>query len=265
MLTGVYLMAAGFFLFRITMGFVGLILGSKYILSCYCESCEHKQVTLFITAAITWISLHAAEPQVGYPSPAIFYLGCSLLGGIFVAVLSVFCWKVTIYFLCGMAGYLLSLFIWGWKEDFMLQNILARQIIGLGLGFLFILGFVLVEFATIILSLSFMGAYIFILGLDLFMKTGFVIGFRNILYFDRHQYRQGGYLDAPVKLPITDWTDANYKLDTKVYGMLCAVFGLWIVATAWQRWFNRGSRFGLRVIENTNNTLKVEKYKEYEK
>lgn len=198
-------------------------------------------------AGVTWISLHAVEPTDGYPIPSTFYLCCCVGGGLFFAVFCIFCWKVAIYLLCGMSGYLLSIYIWSWKEDYVIQNILIRNIIGLSLGFLFILGFVLIEFATVILSISFIGSYIFVLGLDLFIKSGFVIGLKNILDFNKH-YHHGKYLD---------FSKEQYAIDIKVYGMMCAVLGLWIVSTTWQRYFNRGNRFGLRVIENTNNTLKI--------
>ncbi|CAO3633290.1 unnamed protein product [Mucor hiemalis] len=218
MVIGVYLMAYGFPFFIVTMAMTGFLLGS----------------------GVTWICLHAVEPKDGYPIPSTFYLVCCVGGGLFLAVFFLFCWKMAIYFLCGMAGYLLSIYIWTWKEDYVIQNILIRNIIGLSLGFLFILGFVLIEFATVILSISFIGSYVFVLGLDLFIKSGFVIGLKNILDFNRHLHR-GVYLD---------FSKEQYMIDMKVYGMMCAVLGLWIVSTTWQRYYNRGNRFGLRVIEN---------------
>jgi hypothetical protein len=168
-------------------------------------------------------------------------LGCCIGGGLLLAGFCLWWYKVTLYLLCGMAGYLLSFFILSWKQDFILTHILARNMIGLALGSLFTLGFVVIEFATVILSLSLIGAYVFVLGLDLFIKTGFLIGLTNILYFNH-----------PPSIPET-----KYTLDVKVYGMLFSVLGLWIVSSVWQRYYNKGDRFGLRVIKNTNNTLKV--------
>lgn len=132
------------------------------------------------------------------------------------------------------------MYIWTWKEDYILRDILVRNIIGLSLGFIFILGFVLVEFATVILSISFIGAYVFILGLDLFIKSGFLIGLKNLLDFNKNDIVYYG---------------EKYKIDIKVYGMTCAIFGLWIISCVWQRYYNRGNRFGLKVVKNSNDTL----------
>lgn len=164
------------------------------------------------------------------------------------------------YLLCGAAGYLLSLFIWTWKEDFILKDILARNIIGLALGFIFILGFVLVEFATVILSTSLIGAYTFVFGLDLFINSGFFVGFKNILDFDRHLQEPNTFVDASVVKPLDDSSThfyAHYTINTKVHGMLFAVIGLWVISTFWQRYYNGGNRFGLRVVINTNDSLKT--------
>lgn len=174
-------------------------------------------------------------------------------------VASLFWWRVTVYLLCGGAGYLLSIYIWSWKEDFVFTSILARNIIGLAIVFVFILGFVLVEFVTIILSTSFIGAYVFILGLDLFIETGFLIGFKNILDFNRHLLEGGEnvYVDAAIEKPTGSWDFyARYKITMAVNSMLCGVMGLWILSTFWQRYYNKGRRFGLNVLINTNDTLK---------
>ncbi|KAG2232181.1 hypothetical protein BDF21DRAFT_407551 [Thamnidium elegans] len=238
MVIGVFLMIMGFPFFIVTMAFTGLLIGS----------------------CAAWVCLHAAEPAHGYPAPSVFYLAVSLGIGLLFAVASLFWWKVTVYMLCGGAGYLLSIYIWTWKEDFVFTNILARNIIGLAIGFVFILGFVLIEFVTIILSTSFIGAYVFVLGLDLFIKTGFLIGFKNILDFNRHLQEGGGnvYVDAAIERPYSSSEFyAHYTINTAVNSMLCGVMGLWILSTFWQRYYNYGRRFGLRVIINTNDSLKA--------
>ncbi|KAI9255376.1 hypothetical protein EDC94DRAFT_523899 [Helicostylum pulchrum] len=123
----------------------------------------------------------------------------------------------------------------------------------------FLLGFVFCEFVTVILSTSFMGAYIFILGLDFFLQTGFLIGFKNLLDFDRHLIHGNDhvYVDAAIEDPKNSLNRyARYTIDTDVNGMLCAVLGLWILSTLWQRYYNRGRRFGLRVLINSNDSLK---------
>ncbi|KAI9255375.1 hypothetical protein EDC94DRAFT_523955, partial [Helicostylum pulchrum] len=79
MVIGVFLMFMGFPFFIVTMALTGLLVGT----------------------CVSWVVLHAAEPERGYASPSTVYLGCSLgVGGLF-AVASLFCWKATVYLLCG--------------------------------------------------------------------------------------------------------------------------------------------------------------------
>ncbi|KAG1445722.1 hypothetical protein G6F56_009816 [Rhizopus delemar] len=215
MLVGIYFMSVGFPLFIVSMAMVGLVFGSS----------------------LTWVSLKAAEPTQGYPMSLTFYL-CVCLGvGLLFAVATLLFWRIGMFMLCGVAGYCFSFFIWSWRENFMIEQVLLRHLASLSVALFFTLTVMIVEFAAVIISMSFLGAWLFIFGLDLFLQTGFSNSILQLLIKARKEPR--------------------YVIDLKVYGMLSGVLGLWFVACVWQRFFNRGKRFGLRVIENTNNTLKV--------
>lgn len=130
------------------------------------------------------------------------------------------------------------MYIWSWKEDFVIQHALIRQLTSLSIALVFTVTAMVIEFAAVIICMSFLGSYLFILGLDLFIETGFSNSIIKLLQ-----------MRSPEKI--------KYRIDYKVYGMLGGIFGLWVIACVWQRYFNRGKRFGLRVIKNSNNTLKV--------
>ncbi|KAI9272444.1 hypothetical protein BY458DRAFT_421171, partial [Sporodiniella umbellata] len=65
-----------------------------------------------------------------------------------------------------------------------------------------------VEFATVITSLSFLGAWIFVFGLDLLLQTGFS--------------------NCAVQLLLnSEKKHLYYTINTKVYAMLTSVLALW--------------------------------------
>lgn len=146
--------------------------------------------------------------------------------------------KLTLAFLIGVTGYMFSLFVWCWRDDFIIRYTLTRHLVSLSITLVFTLSVVVIEFIAVIVSMSFIGAYLFVLGLDVFVQTGFSKGIEDILTF-RPYYK------------------TTYHIDLRVYGMLCSVLGLWIIASVWQMCFNRGKRFGLHVVKNSNDTLKV--------
>ncbi|KAI9490354.1 hypothetical protein BDB00DRAFT_961150 [Zychaea mexicana] len=208
---GVYLMAAGFRYFTITMGMVGFITG----------------------ATITWVLLTAAEP-IGKPYPhasIVFSFGCYGAGFLFAGVAMYF-WKVTLYGLGLIGGYILAMYFWTWGDGLLIQNVYARHFASLGFGLAGIIALLLVEFAAVCILTSFLGAYLFMLGLDLVVHTYMVNGPRAMLDAIHH---------------------INYKTTPRIYAMLSGVLGLWIVSTLCQLILNRGNRFGLHLVIDEAN------------
>lgn len=129
-----------------------------------------------------------------------------------------------------VAGYILSIFIFSWRPDHILLNVYARQFTGLGFAIAGILAMYLIEFVTVITSISFLGSYSFIIALDLLIHTGFINGPRSMLDANPHHHVQ-------------------YQLSTRIYAMLGGVLGLWLAGAVWHLWFNRGRRFGLDLVK----------------
>ncbi|KAG0173373.1 hypothetical protein DFQ30_008111 [Apophysomyces sp. BC1015] len=186
----------------------------------------------FMTGAIlSWVLLTAAEPVAGYPSSTIVYL-CTCFGvGLLLAGVAMICWKLTMCALGGLAGFVLCIYIYSWREDHVLLNVYARMFTSLGFaaaGWVFMLIF---ESATAILSTSLLGAYAFFLGLDLLVHTGMANGPRSML-------------DAnPHFIPI------QYQVDRKVYAMLSGVLAMSLVAFVFQKIYYIGHRFGLDLVK----------------
>lgn len=199
---------------------------------------------------VTWMILTAAEPLGnGYPRASIVY-SCGCFGaGIILAGVLMFYWRVGLYFLPGnrllilfifiiihytctaFAGYMLAIFIWCWKEDYILLNVYARQFTSVGFAVGGILLALVCEFVTVVLSTSFIGAYCFMFALDLIIHGGMVDGPRFMLDFrPRIQEKH------------------LYHVTQKVYAMLGGILGLWVMSMIWQLAYNRGRRFGVNIV-----------------
>ncbi|OAD05300.1 hypothetical protein MUCCIDRAFT_80391 [Mucor lusitanicus CBS 277.49] len=170
-IAGTYLLVYGFPMFRVTVAVIGFIFGG----------------------AVTWIGLQANEPTESYPNASDLYIGTCVAVAAVVAVLCVVLYKAGLYLLCGMAGVLLAIYIYCWHTDFFLQNIFYRTLFTLSLVVAFILGLIFLEFATVILSMAMVGAYMLALGIDLFVRTGLVKSLEVLLDFNQERNAASKY------------------------------------------------------------------------
>ncbi|KAI8146894.1 hypothetical protein BJV82DRAFT_370378 [Fennellomyces sp. T-0311] len=203
---GVYLMVAAFRLFTITMGVIGFLLGS----------------------IVCWVLLTVAEPLPdGYYRASIVYSFGSYGAGLVVAGACIYFWNVTIYFIGVLAGYVFAVFIWSWRSDLIIQNVYARQFASVGFSVVAVVAILIAEYVSICILTSFLGAYFFILGLDMAVRTSMLNGVRAQLDATHH---------------------VHYTANNHVYAMLGGVLGLWLISMIFQLLFNRGRRFGLELI-----------------
>lgn len=210
-LTGLYFMAFGFRCFRATLALTGFV----------------------IFACMTWIGLTNNEPYPGYPNQAIVYI-CVCVGlGILGSIIFMFFYCITLYFVGALGGFYLAIFILSWKDNLVITNNVARICFIIGVAIIAGVSVFLLERYIIIFATSFIGAYLFIFGLDLFVHTGFINGFRIIL---DHNW----------------WHNVQYMIDVHVYLMLGAVILLTLISCGWQYYWNvmRLHRFfGINVVE----------------
>jgi hypothetical protein len=154
--------------------------------------------------------------------------------------------------LCGMTGVLLSIFICCWKEDFLIPSLARRSILTFTLWLLFTLGVVFCEFATVIASMAFLGSYILTVGIDLFIRTGFISALETILDVNVERNRASRYhINSFQKRGAPPY----YRPDWKSQSMMGGILVICVLSMVWQVWFNKGNRFGLRIIRNSNDTL----------
>jgi hypothetical protein len=165
-------------------------------------------IGFYIGTIIGWVVLNNA----GVDNNTIILL-VSLAIGLVVGLLFLCCSTVAIWFLGALTGYLLALFILAWASDGVIHSRPGRIIL---IVILTIVGFLfacLNKNAFIILGTAFIGAYAIILGIDLFVRTGF----------------------AESVSAFTDGNhDVTYETNIKVYLMLAGMVALFIVGSLFQ-------------------------------
>lgn len=218
MLIGLYFLIFGFSSFRGTLGFVGFV----------------------FFALMTWIGLVNNEPMYGYPHNEIVYICVSVGLGLIGAFLFIFIYGVALYFIGGLAGIFLAVFILSWKENLVVQIQVARICLIVGMGVVLGILIILAESYTVIFCTAFTGAYLFILGLDLFIHTGLINAFLSI--FDGNRNHVNVYI-----------------IRTPVYVMLAFVIVLTLGSFGWQYYWNvisKKKQFGINVEEKSGDDEK---------
>ncbi|GES78936.1 hypothetical protein GLOIN_2v1616024 [Rhizophagus clarus] len=177
----------------------GVILIVTGIIFCFFGRRVYK-LTLFligfyIGTIIAWIVISNAG---GFKSAAgeTILLIVSLAIGFVVGSIFMCCSSVAIWLLGALAGYAFALFILAWRSDGLIHSNAGT---------------------------AFIGAYAIILGIDLFVRTGFAQSVRAFL--DRND-------------------DTPYATNTKVYLMLAGMLGFFIVGSLFQFSYHRNIQFG---------------------
>lgn len=184
---------------------------------------------------ISWFLLQLFEPKEGYPNCHNVYLSVGLASGLVLGGFLLLFYEFSIPLLGLSTGLLVYTYVQSWRDGFIIHQLSAKLAL---LGALMVVFFFLslfCEFVTVILSLSILGGYGFLLGLDMMVRKKFYHGFQLLWNFNQQ-------------------TD-EYRVQWEVIVYLCCLLG-WVIVTAiWQLWLNKGTRFGIRVIKNTNDTL----------
>ncbi|PHZ07839.1 uncharacterized protein RHIMIDRAFT_295572 [Rhizopus microsporus ATCC 52813] len=190
-------------------------------------------------ACMTWIGLVNNEPQYGYPNNDAVYLSVSCGLGLIGAFLFMYIYSIAVYFIGCVGGFFLAVFILSWKDSLTIQIQVARICFIVGMGILFAIFICLAESYFVIFCTSFIGAYIFMLGLDLFAHTGMVNAF--LVIFDGNQYHHNVYI-----------------MRTSVYVMLAFVIFLTIISFIWQYYWNivcKKKGFGINLEERVEEKV----------
>jgi len=202
-------------------------------------------VGFYVFGTVAWIILANAEPAGGYGTFRLtLYLVVCLVAGFIAGVILACCFHLGLWLLGAYGGFVLALWILAWSSG---GVITVRWGQGLFIGLMALAGLFtsfFIEWGAIIIFTSIIGAYSFILGLDIFLDTGFM---DSVQYFLNPHY--------PVA----------YVVNWRIYGLLAggaalAILGIIIqylklrrFATTPAAWSSRYGRYGGRYGKRYTN------------
>lgn len=182
-------------------------------------------VGFYIGTIIAWVALSNGEPSEGFAGAAsqTIILIVSLAIGFVIGLIFMCCSTIAIWFLGALAGYVFALWILAWADDGVIHSKAGRIIFIIVLALIGLLLAIFFKNIFIILGTAFIGAYAIILGVDLFVRTGFALSI-------------SAFMDGNH--------DTKYEVNTKVYIMLVAMFVLFILGSIFQYRYYRNHHFG---------------------
>ncbi|KAG0292688.1 hypothetical protein BGZ96_003806 [Linnemannia gamsii] len=225
---------------RMVAGFILLSIGLFLTFRGY----RFYRFTLFLTGFITgcvivFSILLNVEPQQGWENRQIIYVFSCIAGGLLVGAICFVLNRFTVWIVGGLAGLATALYMLAWRSGGLIHSsggriglLVGASVVGLLLGLL--LGHRILIPATAII-----GAYVSILGLDLFARTGFAESVKQF-------FKDNGN------------DSVFYYLNTNLYIMLGAVGGLIVLGLLFQTllWRRRQQRL-VALGRSLHNDAKV--------
>ncbi|CAO3596887.1 unnamed protein product [Absidia cylindrospora] len=209
---GLYLVVHGFRGFRVTLAVFGFL----------------------AIGLVTWVGLTNCQSSTGYINNDITMIVVPAGLGIAGAALFFVLWNIGFYLIGAVCGLALGLYICCWKEDLVIVSLVARACFLAAMCVAFACLTFFLERYVILFSTSFVGAFIFFVGVDVLARTGYVTGIRSII--DRNPLHT-----------------VHYELDRNVYILLAFTIVLFLISFAWQSLMNRGRYFGIRYTPHTGD------------
>lgn len=171
--------------------------------------CQH----IHEKGVIVYSILISVEPQQGWEYSQIIYVFSCIGGGLLVGAICFLLNRFAVWILGGLAGLATALYILAWGSEGLIRSrsgriglLVGASVVGLILG-------LLMGHRILIPATAIIGAYISILGLDLFARTGFA---------------------ESIKKFFTDNDRVYYYLNTNLYIMLGAIAGLFVLGVLCQ-------------------------------
>ncbi|KAK3838319.1 MAG: hypothetical protein JOS17DRAFT_770690 [Linnemannia elongata] len=209
---------------RIVGGFVLILIGILLTFRGY----RHYRFTMFLAGfiagcVIVYSILANVEPQQGCNHRQIIYVFSCLGAGL---LLGAICWllnRFTVWILGALAGLTTALYILAWRSEGLIRSRGGRIGLLVGASVLGLLLALVMGRRILIPATAILGAYISVLGLDLFARTGFSESVKNFF---------------------TNNNCVDYRLNTNLYIMLGVIGGLIILGTVFQTlsWRHRQQR-----------------------
>ncbi|ORZ17832.1 hypothetical protein BCR42DRAFT_350252, partial [Absidia repens] len=167
--------------------------------------------------SLTWIGLANSKSMEGYSRDAITMFIVPLSIGIIGAVVCFYFWKLSMGLIAVLGGLTLALYICCWRENLVIPSDQGRIGFFIGCPLLMLLLSKWKEKTVFLFSLSFSGAFAFILGIDLLAHTGYVTSY--------------WYMLAPQLIALSQPT---FTITRLMYIMQCATLFVFLISFLWQ-------------------------------
>ncbi|KAG2175959.1 hypothetical protein INT44_000437 [Umbelopsis vinacea] len=139
----------------------------------------HQQTTVFLAgfwvgANITYIILTNAKPSGFGSNTATILLVVSIVVGILLGGLLACCFFLAIYLLGAFAGYCFALWLLAWASNGLIQTGWGRAILIVVCCLVGVIAIHFLEKPVFIIASAFIGAFLIIAGVDVYVKAGFL-------------------------------------------------------------------------------------------
>ncbi|KAI7890928.1 uncharacterized protein EV154DRAFT_510016 [Mucor mucedo] len=184
---------------------------------------------LLTFGSMTWIGLANCRPVSGYPMDSILMIVVPVCVGLVGAVAYYVLWNIALYLVCAFGGFIFAIFVLSWKSDLVIVSLIGRPCF---LGGMALLTGVVTFFALrpmLFFATSFVGAYIFMFGVDCLSRTGLIAAPQAMLN------RNPNHL-------------VEYSINKYIYVMLAMIILMFLMSMAWQMLFNAAHHLGMHIV-----------------
>ncbi|KAF9925245.1 hypothetical protein FBU30_004963 [Linnemannia zychae] len=199
---------------RIVAGAVLILIGLLLTFRGY----RHYRFTMFLAGFITgcvvvYSILVNVEPARGWDWRQVIYVFSCLGGGLLLGLICFALNRFTVWILGGLAGLATALYILAWRSEGLIRNRAGRIGLLAGAPALGIILALIMGRRILIPASAIVGAYLSVIGLDLFARTGFA---------------------SSIPRFFTKNNSVDYHLNTNLYIFLGIIGGLILLGTLFQ-------------------------------
>ncbi|KAF9178109.1 hypothetical protein BGZ51_008099 [Haplosporangium sp. Z 767] len=147
----------------------------------------HLRFTLLLTGFVgggiaAFAILTNTEPDTLWSERILIYVSVCIAAGLLIGLILLGLNKYAFWILGGAGGLALGVYILSWKEGGLIHDTVGRIALMAGAAALGIILSIFLGSLTIIFATVLIGGYMFTLGLDMFLRTGFLENYKNLFH-----------------------------------------------------------------------------------
>ncbi|KAL1920161.1 uncharacterized protein VTP21DRAFT_1307 [Calcarisporiella thermophila] len=180
-------------------------------------------VGFILFGVLCFVALANSEPPQSYGSNRnVLYMVLCFIFAFIGGIAFLFLIRIAVFFVGGLGGFALAIFILSWSRDHIITNELARAFFIVAFAFAGIFLMAFIEWYVLIFSFAFIGSFCFVLGIDMFANGGLWIDVWDIL--DRNHR-------------------IDFRMNWRIYVELAAILLLFFAGLGYACFMYRGKTF----------------------